>query len=242
MAAPRRPHSGHLFVIDGDLTRLDCDAVLVPTDGELLVEPAWYPLLAKTPGRASRLEQTPPQGWGARVRATPYAASGDRPHVWLGAVGTDSYDEKWFADGALAFVERAADQLWKSWSRPVPPRVALNVVGAGRGGARHDKGHLFTTMIPALQRAAVDSGVDVVLVCYGSKQYAAAQRARCHLLGEQSATTRTQWDKKERPHRSLGLEPPGGSAPLRALSPEPSEIGRLDRLDGLIHEYYGKPA
>jgi transposase InsO family protein len=37
-----------------------------------------------------------------------------------------------------------------------------------------------------------------------------------------------------------GLEPPGGPQPLRALSPEPSEIGRRDLLGGLIHEYYRK--
>jgi hypothetical protein len=47
---------------------------------------------------------------------------------------------------------------------------------------------------------------------------------------------------EERPHRSLGLEAPGGLQPLRALSPEPSEIGRRDSLGGLIHEYYRKAA
>lgn len=47
---------------------------------------------------------------------------------------------------------------------------------------------------------------------------------------------------EERPHRSLGLEPPGGSALVRAVSREPSEIGRRDRLGGLIHEYYRKAA
>ena len=47
---------------------------------------------------------------------------------------------------------------------------------------------------------------------------------------------------EERPHRSLGLEPPGGAAPLRPLRPEPSEVGRRDLLGGLIHEYYRRVA
>jgi transposase InsO family protein len=46
---------------------------------------------------------------------------------------------------------------------------------------------------------------------------------------------------EERPHRSLGLELPGEPRPLRALSPDPSEIGRRD-LGGLIHECYRKAA
>ena len=63
---------------------------------------------------------------------------------------------------------------------------------------------------------------------------------RRHL--EQLLTTYVKHYNEERPHRSLGLEPPGGSARLRALSPEPGEIGRRDRLGGLIHEYYRKAA
>ena len=56
---------------------------------------------------------------------------------------------------------------------------------------------------------------------------------RRHL--EQLLTTYVKHYNEERPHRSLGLEPPGGSARHRALSPEPGEIGRRDRLGGLIH-------
>ena len=63
---------------------------------------------------------------------------------------------------------------------------------------------------------------------------------RRHL--EQLLSTYVKHYNEERPHRSLGLEPPGGPQPLRALSPEPSEIGRRDRLGGLIHEYYRKAA
>jgi transposase InsO family protein len=63
---------------------------------------------------------------------------------------------------------------------------------------------------------------------------------RRHL--EQLLTTYVKHYNEERPHRSLGLEAPGGPQPLRALSPKPSEIGRRDRLGGLIHEYYRKAA
>ena len=47
---------------------------------------------------------------------------------------------------------------------------------------------------------------------------------------------------EKRPHRGLGLSPPGGSPPFRVLSSEPSEIKRRDLLGGVIHEYYRKAA
>jgi transposase InsO family protein len=58
-----------------------------------------------------------------------------------------------------------------------------------------------------------------------------------HVLG-----TYVKHYNEERPHRSLGLEPPRGAVRLRAVSPVPTAIGRRDRLGGLIHEYYRKAA
>jgi putative transposase len=42
---------------------------------------------------------------------------------------------------------------------------------------------------------------------------------------------------RHRPHRSLEQRPPLAKPPP-AERPPPNEIGRRDRLDGLIHEYY----
>ena len=58
---------------------------------------------------------------------------------------------------------------------------------------------------------------------------------RRHL--EQLLRTYVKYYHEERPHRSRGLEPPGGPQPLRALSPASREIAGRDRLGGLIHEY-----
>ena len=38
---------GHLFVAHGDLTKLACDAVLIPCDAEGWVTPAWRSLLPR---------------------------------------------------------------------------------------------------------------------------------------------------------------------------------------------------
>jgi putative transposase len=46
----------------------------------------------------------------------------------------------------------------------------------------------------------------------------------------------------QRPHRSLNLQPPQGAEPAQRAEPPPTpavdEIGRHDRLVGLIHDYY----
>jgi len=47
---------------------------------------------------------------------------------------------------------------------------------------------------------------------------------------------------EERPHRGLGLRPPGGSPPFTVLPTKPSVIKRRDLLGGLIHEYHRKAA
>lgn len=36
---------GHLFIINGDLTKLACDAVLLPTDESFRIEDAWHDLV-----------------------------------------------------------------------------------------------------------------------------------------------------------------------------------------------------
>jgi hypothetical protein len=98
--------------------------------------------------------------------------------IWLGDVGRPrGLGGDWYAGCLVEFVQRAAESL-RVLDRSLPPRVAVNVAGSGMGGSSHDKGALFLTIVPRLEEAARQHGVDVVLVCWGEQQYAAAQRAR----------------------------------------------------------------
>jgi hypothetical protein len=47
---------------------------------------------------------------------------------------------------------------------------------------------------------------------------------------------------RERPYRGLDLSPPEGSPNVKALSPASGNMGRTNRLGGLIHEYYREAA
>lgn len=160
---------GHLFVIDGDLTKLHCDAILIPVDNRFLVTRTWEHLLG-TSGFLQDVDR--PAGWGTSVRAMPYRMDGTR-EIWLGDIGRSRADDSWYADGLVEFVRRA--------SAAGRRRLAVNVAGSGHGGSAHDKGRLYNTIVPALRSAARETGSDVVLVCWGEQSYAAAQRTRLRL-------------------------------------------------------------
>jgi len=172
---PNETPTGSLFVIDGDLTRLHCDAVLVPVDESLYATATWRHMLGfEGPVPDAAL----PPGWGSGTRSFPYRVPPSGPKVWLGDIGRYRAADDWYAAGLVDFVERASATI----ARPSPGssrlRLAVNVAGSGAGGSADDKGHLFATIVPALAAAAARVDADVVLVCWGEQQYAAAQRVR----------------------------------------------------------------
>ena len=168
---------GQLFVIDGDLTKIACDAVLVPVDSRLAVTSTWVEFLGVD--HAGFLDDHPRFPDGARVMPyQPTLEPSGRASIWLGDIGRPGgVEDDWYADCLVQFIKHAGATLHEP-GRSIPPRVAVNVAGSGRGGASHDKGLLFMTIVPQIETAAREHGVDVVLVCFGKQQYAAAQRAR----------------------------------------------------------------
>lgn len=163
--------SGHLFVIDGDLNYLRCDAVLVPSSHELGFSSGRWSKRVPDPERVRRdtaVDRT--TGWKVvRDRET----SG--PQVWIGNVGLDVPDAEPYVAVAQDFVERAYDALKGSVACP---RVALGVVGTGDGGMRGNKGDMVEALVRRLLALAEQLPVDIVLVAWGVDMYAACQRAR----------------------------------------------------------------
>ena len=75
---------GHLFIINGDLTKIACDALLVPTDGGSRMERQWRPLFKSK-------EDEIPKAWGnQRLEALrrvpkepqPQASNGLTAAIW----------------------------------------------------------------------------------------------------------------------------------------------------------------
>jgi hypothetical protein len=186
---------GHLFIVDADLTKLACDAWLLPTDRRFRISESFRG--AVKPALPEWLED---RKWAGGESFQPYHPDRDLavPWMWLGDIGRDRDTPPSF------FAERAADFV-----RKVGPKVkecpsggrdrallAVNLLGSGDGGKASERLALCDAIIPALIGAARDAGVDVVLVAWGREPYSAAQRARQNLLAgpDASLTAESGWD------------------------------------------------
>src|SRR5437762_728312 len=85
---------GHVFLVQGDLTRLACESWLLPTDAALKVEPHWLANrpqeVHRTLGDGSRLAIHVPPGWGddgLRAMKLDWPERRHQPQPWLVNVG-----------------------------------------------------------------------------------------------------------------------------------------------------------
>jgi hypothetical protein len=111
--------------------------------------------------------------------------------IWLGLIGTIGSNPGWYVDGAVDFVQQAARTVTRRDGGL--PLAAMPLVGTGEGGGVGDKGglhkELFTNLIPT----AAEEGIDVAVVCFDRRQYAAAQRARQHAIEQSDRGARAYW-------------------------------------------------
>jgi len=162
---------GHLFICQGNLTQLHCDAFLLPTDGGLFLTSSWTNQLPQVP-----LPQTP-EDWGTDCRTMAWAGWPDElPTPWLTVVGAGAQSLEWYVDGALAFIRQAAQGRQRT--ERACPLLALPLVGTGWGGARRDKGGIVSALVPALLAEVANLNADVALVLYQPEAFAACQLER----------------------------------------------------------------
>ena len=188
--------TGHLFVVDGDITRLKCDAWLLPSDRAWHITPAFASALGME-GEGTYLRR-PEAGWPVDGMFLHEAEDPNGPDVWLGDIGRHAdEDPLHYASRAQTFariaVERILDRRQEELSvQGRRPLIALNVLGTGRGGKRSRRGQLLQALLPALLDITT-SEVDVVLVCYGPVMYSAVQSARRKILS--STNMASSWSE-----------------------------------------------
>jgi len=174
--------NGHVFVIDGDVSQLACDAWLLPTDHGFSITESFCAAVGMS--RAGVLPGRPESWEGHGCLFLEHLDVKGRPHLWLGDIGRSGASFDHYAQRAAEFIERAAHRVRQTrGDRDRPPLLAMNVIGSGHGGKRSDRGGLLATLLPAIHDAAHEHRCDVVLVTYGPVMYAAAQAARRRLEG-----------------------------------------------------------
>ena len=157
-----KPGAGHVFVVNGDLKKIACDAWLLPTDATFHVTPIWANVVDLPPAGG---HMTGLQWDGNRVLR--WTDNGDSPMIWLGDIGAINADPDWYCAGLSAFVEEAARAIRSAPSRSARPRLAVNLMGSGRGGLFEHKGALVKELLACSYRVAVEHDVDLILVTWG---------------------------------------------------------------------------
>ena len=201
---------GHLFVIDGDLTKIACDAWLLPTDDDFDITELWWPILTgkDTPTYEDALKLhrdiRAAHAWPVRGdsgllddsrRIIPYVGHTEGSDIYLARIGHSGGRKEIYADAVIEFVKLATARYEQSPDRPAGRvRLAINQIGSGRGGGKQVRGGILDHLISTIE-AAINSGeikADVVLVSWGEKAEAAAQYLR--LEGKQNSySTSNNW-------------------------------------------------
>ncbi|WP_134767186.1 SIR2 family protein [Nocardioides sp. 1609] len=165
--------SGHLFVAHGDLTRLACDAVLVPCDGAGNVSDSWSALLP--PG----LPRGDHAGWLRVGRPDADGVVDLGTHEQRRVVALDtvsgSLSPAELAERTWAAVERLGSRLVARDGRH-RALVAIPLVGTGDGGLAGRRGEVVAALLE--RRRDQPPTADVALVLRDRRDVAAVQRHR----------------------------------------------------------------
>ncbi len=171
--------AGHLFIIRGDLTKLACDAWLMPTGFNVKVERYWLQPEPKGFQAALKgLRANLPPAWltgELRVLPVPFWPD-DRSRPWLVNILGQPFNELYgvvrkFIDAVLA--ENKPAQYGRSRHL-----LALPVISTGKGGGARFKGQVIAALVRSLLQLTQDCDVDLVLVTHTAAALAAAQKAR----------------------------------------------------------------
>lgn len=166
--------AGHTFVVQGDLLKIACDEILVPTDASGIVTPAWKSL--GTPSLPDR--------WGDDgVRVTAVADRLGHHIRWVNTGGVPSSAEArigWLRDGVRSGLQAAAADLGNR--RPLYKRakhlIGLPLFGTGAGGFDGIRGAAINGLLSVCDEVARDRDVDVVSTSRHRSDYAALQSQR----------------------------------------------------------------
>jgi len=186
--------AGHLFVINGDISRLKCDAWLLPSDPAWMITGAFAHVVGET--KKARFRGAPASGWPDNGMYLLREGDGSNPDIWLGDVGrSEDFPIEHYGQCARRFAKVAVDRIRRERAELLSdqrrnPIIAFNVLGSGDGGKRSQRGALLAALIPTLLEIAAEE-IDVVLVCYGPVMYSAAQNVRKKVFA--TDTSRDAW-------------------------------------------------
>jgi hypothetical protein len=175
--------SSHVFVVLGDLTRLNCDAWMLPTSSAMGIRSYW-----RVDGVEAAAEKSRRPDFGsASLMVMPMRDwSLERPLPVLTAVPAGGVRRASDIEFTLReFVRVAAAEAKSRWNRrPVEaqvrprPLLALPFFGSRGGGGQALRGELLETILRVVREEGNRTQVDIALVLKDERAFALAQVIR----------------------------------------------------------------
>ena len=173
----------HVFVTLGDITHVECDAWMLPSDIRYSVTGGW---LAAVPTLRDRLTESRADEFArGETLATPILRWDESlPLPILTAVPLDglrtSDDLKKLGDAVRDFVRVGAEEARKRQPQPRRTKhlLAMPSFGTAGGGGQLKRGEVLQVLLDRAQSASVEYDVDVVIVLREERMFALAQQLR----------------------------------------------------------------
>lgn len=186
--------SGHLFIVRGDLLKLACDHVLIPSGRGpaglgYISRKTWRNALAAEVDQRGMVARAPSES--ARVVVATSGTAIDAPTLWVGHTGEANQTPQWYADAVECFIREAVRRGAVDGPRPLDdkrPLLGMPLVGTGDGGARARRGEVLEAIMSTIKTTLDDVDADVVLVLSHDEGFSAAQQARRNVFGHQAWT------------------------------------------------------
>lgn len=189
---------GHVFVTRGDLTRVCCDAWLLPGDGAgHVARDGWFandPELAvlRRPDGVMAVDLPPASGFDEQRTIQVHEARGFIGAPWLTNTGASGAPPVWYAEGVRQFLHEAVRVQPHSEHGRSQPLFGIPLVGTGFGGADEFRGDVVEAVVGTMYEFTSSNAADVALVLADDRSFAAAQFARRRLVKDSDAGT--SWD------------------------------------------------
>lgn len=165
---------GHLFVAQGDLTRLACDAVVIPCDSRLNVNKAWERVLPVDLPVGDREDWRRIDGVQGLNGVVPQPASEGRLVRAFVAVELETTPEE-IVDRLWKALIQVAEDLALPVCR-VKPLIGMPLVGTGYGGLDGRRAEVIAKLLD--RHRSQPLSVDLALVLLDCRDFAAVQNQR----------------------------------------------------------------
>ncbi|MEH6782203.1 MAG: SIR2 family protein [Rhodoglobus sp.] len=176
----------HVFVSLGDLTHVECDAWMLPTDRGFRLEDHWTSDETGVSGLAEKIAGSKNELFkqGAELATEVLDWDLDRPLPVLTAVPfrgiRNEADLRELASAVRAFISLGATLAKdrESKHRRPKPLLAMPAFGTGKGGGGKIRGEVLETLLKSARDGAFENDVDVVIVLRDPQIFALAQQKR----------------------------------------------------------------